>query len=80
MAFAGAKGRLCAQIRAAGSVVLSGDRVAELTGISAPVFDAAHGLVGALTLTLPSGRLKPEFESVVRAAARRLSGRLGAVG
>jgi len=33
--------------------------------------------IGALTLTLPTPRLKPEFAPLVRDAARRLSLRLG---
>ena len=77
MAFSGAKGKRHEQIRADGVVLLSGDRVPDLTGISAPVFGAAGALVGALTLTLPSGRLKPAFKEVVRTAAQRLSLRLG---
>jgi len=76
-AFAGAKGKLYEQIRADAVVVLAGDRVADLTGISAPVFGVDGALVGALTLTLPSNRLKPEFKGAVRAAAQRLSLRLG---
>jgi DNA-binding IclR family transcriptional regulator len=77
LAFAGARGALYEQIRRDGVVVLSGDRVSELTGISAPVFGGEGALVGALTLTLPTPRLKPEFAPIVRDAARRLSLRLG---
>jgi DNA-binding IclR family transcriptional regulator len=76
-AFAGAKGSPYAQIRRDGVVVVSGDRVPELTGISAPVFGADGGLLGALTLTLPTGRLKPGFTPAVKAAAQRLTQRLG---
>ena len=61
LAFAGAKGRLYAQIRRDGMVTLSDDRVLGLTGISAPVWGPAAELVGALTLTLPGQRMKPAF-------------------
>ena len=77
MAFAGAKGSPYAQIRRDGVVLLSGDRVPELTGVSAPVFGVDGALVGALTLTLPTHRLKPQFRPAVQAAAERLSARLG---
>jgi len=77
-AFGGAKGRLHEQIRADGVALLDGDRVPGLAGISAPVFGSGGALVGALTLTMPSGRLKPAFKGLVKAAAARLSSRLGA--
>ena len=78
MAFSGAKGALYTQIRRDGVVVLSGDRVPELTGISAPVFGVDEALAGALTLTMPTPRLQARFTQAVRAAAERLSLRLGA--
>jgi len=78
LAFGGAKGALYARIRQAGLAELSGDRVPDLSGISAPVFGAAGELVGALTLTLPSHRLQAGFGAAVKAAAARLSQRLGA--
>lgn len=74
----GARGALYDQIRRDGVVVLEGDRIADLTGISAPVFGADGALAGALTLTLPSQRLQPRFAAAVKAAAARLSARLGA--
>ena len=76
-AFGGARGKAHDQVRADGVLLLEGDRVAGLTGISAPVFGAGGELVGALTLTLPSDRLKPAFKGLVKAAAARLTGRLG---
>lgn len=76
-AFSGGKGALYARIRRERLVELSGDRVAGLTGISAPVFGAEESLVGALTLTLPTGRLKTTFAPAVSAAAQRLTLRLG---
>jgi DNA-binding IclR family transcriptional regulator len=77
MAFSGAKGAIYDRIRADGVVELHGDRVPELTGISAPVFRGEGDLAGALTLTFPTGRSKPEFKAMVRDAARKLTGRLG---
>ncbi|UXH76521.1 IclR family transcriptional regulator [Roseateles amylovorans] len=78
MAFSGARGKLYQQIRRDRVVVLDGDRVPGLMGISAPVFDA-NGLLGALTLTVPSSRQKPSFEATVRQAAEALSAQLGGV-
>jgi DNA-binding IclR family transcriptional regulator len=78
LAFAGAQGAAFEAIRQAGVAVLSGDRVADLTGISAPVFGAKGELAGALTLTLPTARLQPAFAPAVQNAAQRLSQRLGA--
>lgn len=77
LAYEGAKGALYDQIRRDGVAVLSGDRVPELTGISAPVFGHGGTLVGALTLTLPTGRMRPDFKASVLQSARLLSARLG---
>lgn len=78
LAFGGARGASHERIRRAGVLELSGDRVPGLTGISAPVFDGSGALVGALTLTLPTERLRAEFAASVKAAAQRLGERLGA--
>lgn len=80
MAFAGAKGLLYDRIRRDGWVVLQADRVAELAGISAPVFDANRALVGAITLTMPVHRLRADVQvpHVVEAAAN-LSQSIGPV-
>lgn len=75
-AFGGGPGRALARIRADGYVVLDGDRVPGLMGVSAPVFDSG-GLAGALTLTLPSSRWKPSFTAIVVKAAGDLSAQLG---
>ncbi len=75
-AFSGARGKLYEQIRRDALVVLDGDRVPGLMGISAPVFDGT-GLIGALTLTLPSVREKPGFANIVRQAAQALTDQLG---
>ena len=77
MAYAGAKGTLYDRIRKDGVVTLAGDRVAELTGISSPVFGADRGVVGAITLTMPTQRMKSSFEAAAKEAAQALSHRLG---
>lgn len=77
LAFSGQRGALYAQIRRDGHLLRTGDRVPELTGISAPVWGADGGLVGALTLTLPEQRLRPGLLAQVVAAAAQLSARLG---
>lgn len=77
LAFGGQRGKLYEQIRREGWVQLSDDRVPGLTGISAPVWSAEGTLAGALTLTLPSQRLRASFASAVRAAAAEATRRLG---
>lgn len=72
-AFSGAKGPLYDQIRRDGVLVLSGDRVPQLAGISAPVFDAGQRLAGAVTLTMPAERLNPEHRHDVIAAAQAIT-------
>lgn len=79
-AYSGAQGELYEQIRRDGVLVLSGDRVPQLAGISAPVFDAAQRLAGAVTLTMPSERLNPEFRYAVIAAAQAITRGLGGKG
>lgn len=76
-AFAGAKGRLYDQVRRDGYVLVTGDRVPGLVGISAPVWRAGQELAGALTLTAPQQRVKPSFTQELRAAADRLTAALG---
>ncbi|MGM9486310.1 IclR family transcriptional regulator [Ideonella sp. YS5] len=76
-AFSGARGRLYEQIRREGYVQLAGDRVPGLVGISAPVWDAAGDLAGALTLTVPESRLQPRLAGDLRTAAGLLNRRLG---
>jgi len=77
MAFAGARGSVYAQVRRDGYLSITGDRVAGLVGISAPVWNAAHELIGALTLTVPEPRLRPAFVEALRAAGARLTALLG---
>lgn len=76
-AFAGARGRLYDQVRRDGHVLLTGDRVPGLVGISAPVWNAAGELVGALTLTAPEARHRPSFVAALRQSAARLTATLG---
>ncbi|MFO1328825.1 MAG: IclR family transcriptional regulator [Rubrivivax sp.] len=77
MAYGGAKGRLYDQVRRDGYVMVSGDRVPGLAGISAPVWDSARQLVGALTLTAPETRVQPSFIDELRQSARRVTQALG---
>ncbi|NML18148.1 hypothetical protein HHL10_24565 [Azohydromonas sp. G-1-1-14] len=55
-------------MRQSGFVVLSSEREPGPTGISAPVWNAAGELAGALTLTLPERRMKPQLTDAVREA------------
>jgi DNA-binding IclR family transcriptional regulator len=82
LAFAGdsrgtVKGRdkaLHARIREQGFFAAGGDRIAEVAGISAPVFRADGLLAGALTLTMPGHRYDARYIQPVLDAARRLNG------
>ncbi len=58
-------------------IALVGDRVPELAGISAPVFDASGQLLGAITLTLPKERFVDSHVLTVKAAAASLTQKLG---
>lgn len=77
MAYAGGRGRLHEQVRRDGFIQISGDRVPGLVGISAPVWKGEGELVGALTLTAPEPRVKPQFVQALRNAAARLTAQLG---
>ncbi|HEY0784917.1 MAG TPA: IclR family transcriptional regulator [Acidobacteriaceae bacterium] len=77
MAFAGVRGRGMNKIRREGFASSVGERVAELSGISAPVFDASGGLVGALTLTMPVHRYAEKWRGPVVQAAHELTAELG---
>ncbi|TWG81719.1 IclR family transcriptional regulator [Cupriavidus gilardii J11] len=76
-AFAGARGEPYETIRREGVAALVGDRIADIAGVSAPVFGPAGELVGALTLTCPSSRFDDGFRAQVLRAARGLTGSLG---
>lgn len=68
---------LYARIRAQGYYTAVGDRLSDVAGISAPVFKADGTLAGALTLTMPASRYKPQHVKAVLAAARQLTGLVG---
>jgi DNA-binding IclR family transcriptional regulator len=67
---------LCNRIRRQGYYAATGDRLAGVAGISAPVFKADGSLGGALTLTMPSSRYDEGHIQPVVDAAAALSGRV----
>lgn len=73
--------KMAAETRARGYCTAVGDRLAEVAGISAPVFrpDGQGGqtLAAALTLTMPAHRYDERFVKPVLEAARRLGASLG---
>lgn len=75
-AFEGAPGKTFSQIRDAMVLAVSGDRVQEISGISSPVFNA-EGLIGVITLTMPTYRFDPKQSSIVKASAKKLTELLG---
>lgn len=68
--------QLYAKIREQGYYTAIGDRLAEVAGISAPVFKADGTLAGALTLTMPAHRYTERHVKPVLEAARRLAGQV----
>lgn len=68
--------QLLAAIRERGYLAATGDRLAEVAGISAPVFRADGTIAAALTLTMPSHRYQERFIEPVLEGARRLSGQV----
>jgi DNA-binding IclR family transcriptional regulator len=79
-AFLGAEGKLYDQIRRDGYIVLKGDRLPELSGVSAVVSNDRKELIGAVTLTMPTSRLESNFADAVKAAADRITVLLGGRG
>ena len=75
-AFEGAPGKANIQIREAMVLAVSGDRVKEISGISSPVF-SAEGLIGVITLTMPTYRFDTKQASIVKASAKKLTELLG---
>ncbi|MBC9175572.1 IclR family transcriptional regulator [Pseudoroseomonas ludipueritiae] len=63
---------LLAEIRHRGYHAAVGDRLAEVAGISAPVFRADGTLAAAVTLTMPGSRYREAFIAPVLEAARAL--------
>lgn len=68
--------RLYAEIRERGFYAAVGDRLAEVAGISAPVFHADGSVAAALTLTMPVHRYQERLARPLLEAARSLSGRV----
>lgn len=68
--------KLYAQIREQGYFAATGDRLAEVAGISAPVFHADGRFAAAVTLTMPSHRYDERYVKPVLQAARLLSGQV----
>lgn len=77
LAFAGEPGAVYDKVRRDRVAALKGDREEGVAGVSAPVFDSAGRLAGALTITMPTQRFKAEFTPLVREAARQLTEALG---
>jgi DNA-binding IclR family transcriptional regulator len=77
LAFSGAEGEIYERIRRDKLVVLAADRVPDLAGASAPVFEAGGHLAGAVTLIMPVARCRPEYGERVREAAIELTRQLG---
>lgn len=65
---------LYARIREQGYFSATGDRLAGVAGISAPVFKADGSLAAALTLTMPTERYDEQHVQKVLQSARKLSG------
>jgi DNA-binding IclR family transcriptional regulator len=76
LAFEGVPGKVFKQIREEMVFAISGDRIKEISGISAPVFNA-EGLIGVITLTMPTYRFNPKMSSQVKASAKKLTELLG---
>ena len=68
--------RVLAQIREQGYWASVGDRLAEVAGISAPVFHADGTLAASLTLTMPAHRYDERYVKAVLEAARKLAGKV----
>lgn len=76
MAFEGATGKIFSKIREDRVLAISGDRVKEIAGISAPVFNA-QGFIGVITLTMPAYRMMDKQKKIVRDSAKKLTELLG---
>lgn len=64
--------RVLAQIREQGYYASVGDRLAEVAGISAPVFHADGRIAASVTLTMPAHRYDERYVKLVLEAARNL--------
>ena len=68
---------LLERIRRQGFHAATGDRLADVAGISAPVFRVDGGIGAALTLTMPASRYSDIHIPAVLQAAAQLTGRIG---
>lgn len=75
-AFEGATGKAANQIRKDMVLAISGDRVKEISGISSPVFNS-EGLIGVITLTMPTYRFDAKQALLVMNSAKKLTELLG---
>ncbi|HSV55004.1 MAG TPA: helix-turn-helix domain-containing protein [Burkholderiaceae bacterium] len=75
-AFSAKDRNLHARIREQGYYTAVGDRLAEVAGISAPVFHSNGRVAAALTLTMPTHRYDERYVKPVLEAARALSDRV----
>jgi DNA-binding IclR family transcriptional regulator len=75
-AFEGSGGKIASQIRSEMVYAVSGDRVKEISGISAPVFNS-EGLLGVITLTMPTYRFDAKQANIVKSSAKKLTELLG---
>ena len=75
-AFEGENDNASIQIRKDMVLAISGDRVKEISGISAPVFNP-EGLIGVITLTMPTYRFDAKQATIVKASAEKLTKLLG---
>jgi len=78
MAFEGSPGKLFSQIRKDMVLAISGDRIKEIAGISAPVFNN-QGLLGVITLTMPSYRMLDKQKKMVKESAKKMTESLGGI-
>lgn len=72
-----AKGPISTRIRREQFAALKGDRVPEVSGISAPVFGSDRRIAGAISLIMPTERFDPVHAPAVCDAARELTALLG---
>jgi DNA-binding IclR family transcriptional regulator len=66
--------RLYASIRKRGYYAAAGDRLSEVAGISAPVFNADGRIAAALTLSMPVHRYDERYVDAVLESALKLTG------
>jgi len=77
MAYSVGKAAVYTKTRREQIAVVSGDRVPELAGVSAPTFGPDGNFVGAVTLSIPTSRINLSHIDCVRKAAVDLTNALG---